>query len=209
MLSSWTLRELQRRTKSHHADVDLVQLQLLGRVDTLESYRRHLTRLYGFHRPLQSFFAADPELGSCGLASPTRLVPLRDDLISLGAAAVELASLRGCPLALATTDTPRLLGWFFVAERMGLLSTLILRKLKRRLAADVYDSATAYMSACSSQAATRWLQLGAILDRRTTMPGMIDRIEGGAHEAFKTQRQWFGSFRTLGHATRASAAAGG
>src|ERR1043165_6341079 len=143
MLSSWTFRELQRRTKSHHADVDLGQLQLLGRGDTLESYRRHLTRLYGFHRPLQSFFASDPELGSCGLASPTRIVPLRDDLISLGAAAAELASLRGCPLALVMTDTPRLLGWFFVAERMGLLSTLILRKLKRRLATDIYDRPTA------------------------------------------------------------------
>jgi heme oxygenase len=197
MLSSWTLRELQRRTKSHHADVDLVQLQLLGRVDTLESYRRHLTRLYGFHRPLQSFFASDPELGPCGLASPTRLVPLRDDLVSLGAAPSDLASLRGCTLATAAADTPRLLGWFFVAERMGLLSTLILRKLKRRLANDLYERSTAYMSACSSQAATRWLQLGALLDRRAAIPGMLDRIEAGAHEAFKTQRQWFGSFRSL------------
>lgn len=204
MLSSWTLRELQRRTKSHHADVDLVQLQLLGRVDTLESYRRHLTRLYGFHRPLQSFFVSDPELGPSGLASPTRLVPLRDDLLSLGAAASDLSSLRGCPLVMAATDTSRLLGWFFVAERMGLLSTLILRKLKRRLPHELYESATAYMTTCSAQAATRWLQLGALLDRRGAMPGVLDRVEAGAHEAFKTQRQWFGSFRALTTAAHAS-----
>jgi heme oxygenase len=180
--------------------VDLVQLQLLGRVDTLESYRRHLTRLYGFHRPLQSFFAADHELAACGLASPTRLVPLRDDLIALGATSSDLASLRGCPIKFGKADPPRLLGWFFVAERMGLLSRLILRKLKRRLEPDVYASATAYMSACSAQSAARWVQLGVLLDRRSAMPGGIDRIETGAHEAFKAQRQWFGSFRTLGHA---------
>ncbi|HUS28070.1 MAG TPA: hypothetical protein VMZ53_06160, partial [Kofleriaceae bacterium] len=110
----------------------MVQLQLLGRVDTLESYRRHLTKLYGFHRPLQTVFAADSELGAMGLATPTRLVPLRDDLLALGATATDLASLRGCSVVLEANNSPRLLGWFFVAERMALLSTLILRKLKRR-----------------------------------------------------------------------------
>lgn len=197
MLSSWTLRELLRRTKAHHADADLVQLQLLGRVDTLEAYRRHLTRLYGFHRPLQSVFASDPELGTAGLASATGLVPLRDDLIALGAAHAERLSLRGCSVNMASTDSARLLGWFFVVERMGLLSTLILRKLKRRLQPDVYETATSYMTACSRQSAARWVSLGALLDRRGTIPGVLDRVEAGAHEAFQAQRQWFGSFRTI------------
>jgi heme oxygenase len=197
MLSSWTLRELLRRTKAHHADADLVQLQLLGRVDTLDAYRRHLTRLYGFHRPLQTVFASDPELGAAGLASATGLVPLRDDLISLGVVQQELLSLRGCPISVSSTDSARLFGWFFVVERMGLLSTLILRKLKRRLQPEVYDKATAYMSACSRQSAARWVSLGALLDRRGTAPGVLERVEAGAHEAFHTQRQWFGSFRML------------
>jgi heme oxygenase len=197
MLSSWTLRELLRRTKAHHADADLVQLQLLGRVDTLDAYRRHLTRLYGFHRPLQSVFAADPELGTAGLASATGLVPLRDDLIALGAAHTELLTLRGCPISISSGDSARLFGWFFVVERMGLLSTLILRKLKRRLQPDVYEKATGYMTTCSRQSAARWVSLGALLDRRGHVPGVLERIEAGAHEAFNSQRQWFGSFRTL------------
>ena len=197
MLSSWTLRELLRRTKSHHADADLVQLQLLGRVDTLESYRKHLTKLYGFQRPLQSFFTTTPELSGSGLAHPMRLITLRDDLLALGVAPTELTTMRGCTMALAGADFPRTLGWFFVAERMTLLSTLILRKLKRRLPAQLFDATTTYMAACSSQSGTRWVQLGSLLDRRACHDDVLDRVEAGAHEAFECQRSWFGSFRTL------------
>jgi heme oxygenase len=197
MLSSWTLRELLRRTKSHHADADLVQLQLLGRVDTLESYRKHLTKLYGFQRPLHNFFATSPELSSSGLVHPVRLVALRDDLLALGVPGTELTSMRSCTVALAGSDFPRTLGWFFVAERMSLLSTLILRKLKWRLASELFESSTTYMASCSSQSGTRWVQLGTLLDRRATKSDFLDRVEAGAHEAFDCQRSWFGSFRTL------------
>lgn len=197
MLSSWTLRELLRRTKSHHADADLVQLQLLGRVDTLESYRRHLTKLYGFQRPLQSFFTTSPELTTSGLVHPMRLMTLRDDLLALGIASSELSSMRSCTIPLAGADFARTLGWFFVAERTTLLSTLILRKLKRRLPPGLFESSTTYMASCSSQSGTRWVQLGTLLDRRAAHGDMLDRVEAGAHEAFDCQRSWFGSFRTL------------
>ncbi len=197
MLSSWTLRELLRRTKSHHADADLVQLQLLGRVDTRDSYRKHLAKLYGFQRPLQSFFTMSPELSSSGLVHPMRLMTLRDDLVALGISSNELASMRGCNVDLIGADFARTLGWFFVAERMTLLSTLILRKLKRRLPAEMFESTTTYMASCSSQSGTRWVQLGTLLDRRASQSDLLDRVEAGAHEAFECQRNWFGSFRTL------------
>ena len=186
-----------RRTKSHHADADLVQLQLLGRVDTLESYRKHLAKLYGFHRPLQTFFTMSAELANMGLAPPTRLLMLRDDLLALGVPSGELSTMRGTTVALASTDISRLLGWFFVTERMALLSTLILRKLKRRLPADVFEKGTTYMASCSAQAGTRWIQLGTLLDRRAGSLDVLDRVEAGAHEAFEAQRTWFGSFRVV------------
>lgn len=197
MLSSWTLRELLRRTKSHHADADLVQLQLLGRVDTLDSYRKHLAKLYGFHRPLQTFFTTTPDLANSGLVHPMRLVTLRDDLLALGVSPAELTMMRNCTVALAGADFARTLGWFFVAERMSLLSTLILRKLKRRLPANLFDSITTYIAACSSQSGTRWVQLGSLLDRRACQADVLDRVEVGAHEAFECQRSWFGSFRMV------------
>jgi heme oxygenase len=196
MLSSWTLRELLRRTKAHHADADLVQLQLLGRVDTLESYRKHLTKLYGFQRPLQSCFAADREITSIGLATTTRLVPLRNDLQALGVVNHDLVRLDSS-FGVAAASSAQLLGWLFVSERIGLLSTLILRKLKRRLPEDVYDSATAYMTMCSLQAVRRWVQLGVLLDRHDSA---LDRVEQGAHDAFAAQRGWFGSFRQVASA---------
>jgi heme oxygenase len=197
MLSSWTLRELLRRTKSHHADADLVQLQLLGRVDTLGSYRKHLTKLYGFQRPLQSFFTTSPELSSSGLVHPMRLMTLRDDLLALGVPAHELTTMRSCTVGMTADDFARTLGWFFVAERISLLSTLILRKLKRRLSPELFESTTTYMASCSSQSGTRWIQLGTLLDRRAAQSDLLDRVEVGAHEAFDCQRAWFGSFRTL------------
>jgi heme oxygenase len=196
MLSSWTLRELIHRTKAHHADADLVQLQQLGRADTLISYRKHLSKLYGFQRPIHTFYASDPDISGAGLAPPTRLLPLRNDLSALGITAGEPATMKHCPLQQMTSpDSARVLGWFFVTERMALLSTLILRKLKRRLRPEMFESATTYMSACSSQAAARWLQLGVLLDRRRGE--VLDRIEEGAHEAFTAQRNWFGSFRDI------------
>ena len=194
---SWTLRELTERTKPHHADADLVQLQLLGRVDTRDSYRKHLTKLYGFQRPLQSFFTMSPELSSSGLVHPMRLMTLRDDLMALGVPSTDLTASRACAVDLVGADFGRTLGWFFVAERMSLLSTLILRKLKRRLPADMFESTTTYMASCSSQSGTRWVQLGTLLDRRAAQGDMLDRVELGAHEAFECQRSWFGSFRTL------------
>lgn len=197
MLSSWTLRELLRRTKSHHADADLVQLQLLGRVDTRESYRKHLTKLYGFQRPLQNVFTMSPELAASGLVHPMRLVSLRDDLVALGVSRADLSSGSDCTVALAGAEIARLLGWFFVAERMSLLSTLILRKLKRRLPTEMFETTTTYMATCSSQSGTRWVQLGTLLDRRAHQEDVLARVESGAHEAFECQRSWFGSFRTL------------
>src|SRR6478609_1266882 len=115
MLSSWTLRELLRRTKSHHADADLVQLQLLGRADTLESYRKHLAKLYGFQRPLQSVFTMSPELSSTGLVHPMRLITLRDDLLALGVPNQDLQAMQSCSVAVIGADFARTLGWFFVA----------------------------------------------------------------------------------------------
>lgn len=197
MLSSWSLRELLRRTKSHHADADLVQLQLLGRVDTITSYRKHLAKLYGFQRPLQSFFSMSPELANSGLVHPMRLMTLRDDLLALGVPSGELAAMRSCNVALAGADFARTLGWFFVVERMNLLSTLILRKLKRRLPTEAFEATTTYIATCSSQSGTRWVQLGTLLDRRATHNDLLDRVEAGAHEAFECQRSWFGSFRTV------------
>lgn len=197
MLSSWTLRELLRRTKSHHADADLVQLQLLGRVDTLDSYRKHLTKLYGFQRPLQTFFSLSSELAASGLVHPMRLLTLRDDLLALGVHSSELSAMRNCAAVPAVKDFAHTLGWFFVAERMSLLSTLILRKLKRRLPAETFEATTTYMTSCSSQTGTRWISLGTLLDRRASQNDMLDRVEAGAHEAFEAQRSWFGSFRML------------
>jgi heme oxygenase len=126
-----------------------------------------------------------------------RLMTLRDDLLALGLSSSELTSMRSCTVAPAGADFARTLGWFFVAERMGLLSTLILRKLKRRLPAELFESSTTYMAACSSQSGTRWVQLGTLLDRRASQSDLLDRVEAGAHEAFDCQRSWFGSFRTL------------
>lgn len=122
---------------------------------------------------------------------------LRDDLLALGVSAHELTAMRSCSVALGGADFARTLGWFFVAERMGLLSTLILRKLKRRLSNELFDSSTTYMASCSAQSGTRWVQLGTLLDRRAAQSDLLDRVEAGAHEAFDCQRSWFGSYRTL------------
>jgi heme oxygenase len=126
-----------------------------------------------------------------------RLITLRDDLIALGVTSSELSNMPSCSVALVGADFATLAGWFFVAERMSLLSTLILRKLKRRLPMDMFEQTTTFISTCSSQSGTRWIQLGTLLDRRASEIDVIDRVEAAAHDAFECQRSWFGSFRML------------
>lgn len=192
MSSSWALRELIDRTKPHHADADLVQLQLLGGASSTTAYRQELARVYGFEKPLQMIFAAH-ELHLCGSCPRTRLSALHTDLAALGLTASEL------PVSTdfrVTGERARVLGWFFVAERTAFLSTLLLRRLEKQLAWDVFGTATAYLASCSTLGAARWRDLGKLLDEHASSRAVLDEIAAGAEEAFAAQRRWFGSFRS-------------
>ncbi|NVB85164.1 MAG: hypothetical protein HOV81_42755 [Kofleriaceae bacterium] len=192
MSSSWALRELIDRTKPHHADADLVQLQLLGGASSTTAYRQELAKVYGFEKPLQVIFATQ-DLHLCGSCPRTRMSALHADLAALGLSPSKL------PVSTdfrVTSERARVLGWFFVAERTAFLSTLLLRRLKKQLAWDVFDSATAYLSSCSMLGAARWRDLGKVLDDHVSTPEVFDEITAGAEEAFASQRRWFGSFRS-------------
>ena len=191
MSSSWALRELIDRTKPHHADADLVQLQLLGGATSASSYRAELSRVYGFEKPLQHVFAAH-DFQLCGACPRTRISALCSDLTALGVTAHGLPVATDLPL---TADRARVFGWFFVAERTAFLSTLLLRRLKKQLAREVFESATAYLASCSRLGAARWRDLGKVLDAHAS-PTTIDDIAAGADEAYASQRRWFGSFRS-------------
>jgi len=52
--------------------------------------------------------------------------------------------------------------------------------------------ATTYLGASEGTIASRWRDLGSILDSVATSPESEDSIIAGAHAALASQRRWFG-----------------
>lgn len=178
------LARLGQATRAHHAAADRAWLSLAVDGATIDGYRAHLARVYGFEAPLEiAFQDTRPLRGLLELSGRARSHLLVRDLTALGMTARDVARLprRFDPIPFLSAEEA--IGWMYVVER----STLVHHIVRRSVV--LMTAACAYLSA--GRVTARWFELGRALDRIATTPRAFAKIVDAALGTFEDHCEWY------------------
>ena len=177
---SQTLLRLELETHAYHRDADQVWLDLLQPFLTRGQYAEQLARTYAFEAPLETALAYTPHMGSLtGTRARSRL--LAHDLFALDYPLAKLTPRLIAPFA----SVSQALGWLYVIER----STRLFEMVRHNVAARLPDAPAEYIS--DPYAGQRWTDLAQVLDRIARSRRIGDEIIHAAHDAFRSQLDWY------------------
>jgi heme oxygenase len=180
------LERLKRDTRAHHHAAD-ADRQSLIQSTTPKSYRRHLSRIYGFEAPAEAAFARTRGLGELiDLAARTHVRRLGADLTALGIP--DLSELPQCPSMLSPSTIADALGWMYVVEHNALLHGELHRKLENQFPSEL---AIAGRYLTPGDADMRLAALGTALDVYASSLEIARQIVEAAKTAFRRQRAWY------------------
>ena len=177
---------LNVETREHHAAADEPLLDLVRPDVRPLDYMHLLVRMYGFEAALEGACAYTPRLAQLiDLRVRMRSGQIARDLLALGLAPADVASLAPCPALATFHDAPEGLGWLYVTERATLLHDGVRRNLVARLPS--VAPACSYLTAATGRVAQRWTELGVAADR---LAPHSDRLVAAARHAFVCLRTW-------------------
>lgn len=158
--SCTALRRLKVATDDLHREAER-HVRILDANATVATYVRYLSRMLGFHAPLERGFAAalDPH----GFASESRSKRqwLAEDLRALGR---DPATVDECATVPDLHHTAYALGAAYVIEGSTLGGRFILSKLGGQLSS-VIGIATRFLEGYQRETGTMWRQFGEVVDR--------------------------------------------
>ncbi len=186
MRPSWMLTQLGEETRHHHAFADGDRLAIMER-PSVEQYQLFLVHIYCFEEPLERAIAGTPGFDRALLRTHLKTPRLVEDLRALDLAVDGIRS-----LASYRFDVPTALGWMYAVHRNTLLHGLLYRYLKAKLPTTM-QAAGSYLSAFEARAGVLLRQLGDALDFTARADRAEARIVSAANDAFRAQRQWYGS----------------
>jgi heme oxygenase len=202
------LMRLDLETRPHHAAVEAAWRDLLVDDVSDADYAAQLARVYGFEGPLEAALAYTPDITPI-IEVKRRMCAglLAQDLLALDLPPAQIANLPGIAIA-PFVDVADALGWMYVLERATPLHGVVREHLIAMLPR--LRGATSYLSACETSIGSRWLELGAALDRVAERPGAVartaptcggadgdaevtavDRIVLAAFDAFRCAIDWY------------------
>lgn len=164
---------------------------LADRVSWLD-YRLYLFRMYGLHAPVERALGTTRGLTVVIDDAPLRnhkVALLAHDLVALGVDRRDLPELPRMPVP-ALHDLPAALGWMYVLESWTLGGARLRAHLAKHLPLEI-DSASAYLECYGDEAAVRWRELGAAVDRYGARSGTIGQIVAGAADCLHRVQRWF------------------
>jgi heme oxygenase len=162
---------------------------LAGRLDRA-GYRTLLTRLYGFHAPLEAALIAGAErLASVGIAmEDRRRVPaLASDLAALGVAPAEMAALPRCRDLPSPVSLGELLGCLYVREGSTLGGAVIAERLAPLLPG---GAGRRFFVADAAARGRLWRECCAALDAAAAAPGALATMTAAARATFAAFETW-------------------
>ena len=181
---------LRFRLRSATADLHHQTEQLFAlneRMETRESYRDLLARLYGFHVPMERLLSRigwdeswdiDRRLGKSRW--------IAEDLAALGMAPAAIAMLPACRDLPRMDSISRGLGALYVVEGATLGGQVISRALHDRL--DVTPQAGGrFFSSYGSRIGSMWREFVAVIDAGCAA---VDEVECAAAETFRAFGAW-------------------
>ena len=182
---SWILDHLAQQTQPHPAAADCDQLAIMEK-PTVDRYRVFLAQVYCFEAPVEAACLATEGVDGRILRNHLKSGRLAADLEALGFAARDAVAI----------DVPHFdgpaesLGWLWVLHRNTLLHGILYRYLAGKLP-DTIRGAGAYLSAFEGRAGALLRELGDAMERVARRASLVERMVTAAHEAFRTQRQWY------------------
>ena len=189
---SGLLMRLNVATRRWHADVDESWLDLLSPTVSRADYLAQLVRTYGFVAPFESACKYTPFLERA-LDFRPRAGLIAQDLLSLGLAPAQIATIPQCHAMTTFRDVREAIGWLYVVERATLLHDGIRRHLVARL--PELANACAYLSAFDGRVGEHWNTFGRTLDRVGAKPDAALEIMAAANAGFACMKQWFRNIR--------------
>lgn len=180
------LLRLDGETQAYHRDADRPWLDLLVPELRPRAYAEQLARAYTFEAPLEAALAYTPHVSSLvGTRARSRL--LARDLFALDVPAGSLAPRLIAPFPSITEA----LGWLYVLER----GARLLDRVKRNVAVRLPNAPLTYVE--DAEAASRWHELGSVLDRVARSPRVADQVIHAAHDGFRCLLDWYVSDQPL------------
>jgi len=192
--------ELRRVTgtihESLHRHEGFAQL-LKGRL-TASGYTTLLSRLYGFHYPLERALRAAPEgiLGGIPSASREKVHLLRADLKSLGVSEAEIAALPLCRSVPSLHMKEHVFGCLYVVEGAGLGGQVLARKLDRLLGVG-HIAGREFFQGRPEPDPLPWPVFCRLLEE-CAADGEIDEIAGTARRTFASLALWLNAVDDYG-----------
>jgi heme oxygenase len=183
------LDRLSDETRALHKEIEAEGEVLLGEV-SLSTYRRYLTRWYGFLFPVERSLADLPQLSRVHDARRLRKhLLIEHDLNALGFKTPDVQALPQCMSVPMFDDVREAVGWAYVIER----STLEHPNLYRQLAGAIPGEmafASSYLKCYSGSVGEMWRSFGQSIEVAATSPDDADRIIEAARAGYRQFRRW-------------------
>lgn len=185
------LERLRERTEPLHRRLEAESPLFSAGADE-RTYARYLTKLWGFHAPVERDLAKIKKLERAGLPLDERrkCPALAADLQALGHSRSSVLSLPHCTFSPRLVDVPSALGCLYVLEGATLGGQVVFRELSRTLP-DTMDIASRYLRIYGSETGARWRQFTDVLARFAGTPREEARVLDTACDTFAAIRRWF------------------
>jgi heme oxygenase len=180
---------LTEETQTLQEEVDVEVGRVLG-VCSVETYRRFLTRTYGFVSPLERSLA--DTTGVERVLDPRRLrkhMLLEHDLQTLGLGPLELKSLPQCMSIPWFENVHDALGWAYVVERNTLTHPNLFRILAASIPGEV-AFASSFLKCYFGSVGEMWRSFGEDLEAAVDDPAHAERVIDAAKAGFRHYRRW-------------------
>lgn len=180
------LQRLKDQTADLHLEAER-HVRILDADATDATYARYLTKMFGFHAPLELAFARHAGLEAAGFAAKQRVKRgwIEHDLAALGVS----GSPPLCTELPDLGDVTRAIGIAYVMEGSMLGGRFILAKMRGRFE-HLIGRATRFLEGYRDQTGARWKQFGAIADRMLYDDAATDRAITGARDTFRCLTIW-------------------
>jgi len=177
---------LKEETTQEHAAAER-HVRILDPDATNETYARYLTRMLGFHRPMERVFASHELLAATGFDALARR---KQQLLVADLSAIESATdAMDCDALPGLTDLADALGAAYVLEGSTLGGAFILSHLPPSLAA-LRGTATRFLEGYGRDTGKMWRTFMSIANATLCTENHIERAVLAARDTFRRLTAW-------------------
>jgi heme oxygenase len=180
---------LNDETRSLHKEIEAEGEAMLREI-SVASYRRFLTRWYGFVFPVERSLADVPALDRVHVSRRLRKhLLLQHDLQALGLKLPDVEALPQCMSVPFFDDLRDAVGWSYVIERSTLDHPNLYRQLAGVIPGDVAFAAS-YLKCYSGSVGEMWRAFGESIEAAAGSPQDAERIIEAARTGYRHFRRW-------------------